>query len=245
MDGLCRTYILQRIDNSGADNASTRLYNEMVGKYRENLAACEDQDIASHAASLAKAHLAARDKIVEGYANGTREVWILDNSTGDDFNGVEFEIDGNAVRYRKLSKEEELNKLEKTFEELVQNVSRDLAEQEIRTRREAAADRPEGTGIDEQMDDATKEAVNAFWDLDKRTSSMVDELKELIKKIEEEEMKKKKAKELSFGERLAVEQAEYRETIVVRGNQQAQYANYRKMSQMASDAQTLLGNVKA
>ncbi len=241
MDGLCRTYILQRLDTTNGNGASSRLYNEMAGRYKENLAAQGDQSLGSYAKSLAMAHLAVRDKIEEGYAKGTREVWIMDDSTGDDFCGVEFEIDGQAVRYRRMTMEEELCAAEKTFEELVQNVSRHLVSEEIRREQEAAGGALEGVPGSEEKN----EYADAFWDLDKRTSNMVDELKELIRKIEEEEAKKKKAKEPTLGERLAAEQSAYGAGIAARGKQQAQCANYRKISQMDSDAQTILGYIKA
>lgn len=242
MDGLCRTYILQRLDSTSEDGVSTRLYNEMAGKYKENLAAYGDRDINSHAESLAAAYMAERDKIMDGYANGTREVWTMDSSTGDDFSGVEFEIDGHTVRYRKLSMEEELSAVEKTFEELVKNVSVQIAREEMQKNPSAGKDTGvPGTGVGKEEDENTKE----FWDISKRATDLLKELDFLINKILEEKMKKKKPKEPTIGDRLAAEQSAYGVEIVVRGQRQAQYANYRKMSQMASDVQTLLGNLKA
>lgn len=243
MDGLCRTYILQRLDTAGEDGVSARLYNEMAYKYNEKLAIYEDRDIRSHAESLAAAYLAERDKITEGYANGTREVWTMDQSTGDDFSGVEFEINGRTVRYRKISMEEELATVEKTFEELVKNVSMDIAREAMRKKNSAAGQEGgvPGAGEGEEIDENTKE----FWDISKRASNILDELDYLIKKILEEEMKKKKAKEPTLGDRLAAEQSAYGTEIAARGKRQAQCANYRRMNQMASDVQTLLGYIKA
>lgn len=241
MDGLCRTYILQRLDTASEDGVSTRLYNEMAYKYNEKLAIYEDRDIRSHAESLAAAYLAERDKIMEGYANGTREVWTMDQSTGDDFSGVEFEINGRTVRYRRISMEEELTTVEKTFEELVKNVSMDIAREAMRKKNSAAGKEGGVPGEGEEVDENTKE----FWDISKRASNILDELDFLIKKILEEEMRKKKAKEPTLGDRLAAEQSAYGAEIVSRGKRQAQYANYRRMNQMASDVQTLLGYIKA
>lgn len=242
MDGLCRTYILQRLDSTSEDGVSTRLYNEMAGKYKEKLAAYGDRDIRSHAESLAAAYLAERDKIMDGYANGTREVWTMDSSTGDDFSGVEFEIDGHTVRYRKMSMEEELSAVEKTFEELVKNVSMQIAKEEMQKDPSAGeATGVPGDGEDEEVDENMKE----FRDLSKRATDLLKELDYLIKKILEEKLKKKKPKEPTIGDRLAAELSAYGAEVVVRGQRQAQYANYRKMSQMASDVQTLLGNLKA
>lgn len=240
MDGLCRTYILKRLDTTSESGVSGRLYNEMAGRYKENLALQADQSLSSHAKSLAMAHIAMCDRIEEGYANGTREVWVMDTSTGRDFSGVEFEINGQSVRYRKMTMVEELDAVGKSFEELVQNVSRRLSEEEMRRGQEAARAAGRDPALEEE-----NEYSKGFWDLDKRTSNMVDELKKLIQEIEEEEARKKKAKELTLGERLSAEQSAYGAEIVARGRQQAQYANYRKMSQMESDARTLLGYVKA
>lgn len=242
MDGLCRTYILQRLDGTDEDGVSTKLYNEMAGKYKEKLTVYENRDIRSHAESLAAAYLAERDKIMEGYANGTREVWTMAPSTGDDFSGVEFEINGRTVRYRKISMEEELTTVEKTFEELVKNVSMDIAREAMRKKSEAGKEGGvPGGGEGEEVDENTKE----FWDISKRASNILDELDYLIKKILEEEMRKKKAKEPTLGDRLAAEQSAYGVEIAARGKRQAQYANYKKMNQLASDAQTLLGYIKA
>lgn len=242
MDGLCRTYILQRLDSTGEDGVSTRLYNEMAGKYKEKLSAYGDRDIQSHAESLAAAYMAERDKIEEGYSNGTREVWTMDPSTGDDFSGVEFEINGHTVRYRKISMEEELGAVEKTFEELVKNVSMEIAKEQMQKNQAAGKEGGvPGAGEDGETDEITKE----FWDISKRASNILDELDYLIKKILEEKMKKKKPKEPTIGDRLAAEQSAYGAEIAARGKRQAQYANYRKMNQMAADVQTLLGYVKA
>ena len=242
MDGLCRTYILQRLDSTSEDGVSTRLYNEMAAKYKENLAAHGNRDIRSHAESLAAAYLAERDKIMDGYANGTREVWTMDSSTGDDFSGVEFEIDGHTVRYRKMSMEEELSAVEKTFEELVKNVSMQIAKEEAQMNPSAGSETGvTGDGEGEEVDEIMKE----FRDISKRATNLLKELDYLIKKILEEEMKKKKPKEPTLGDRLAAELSAYGAEVAAGGQRQAQYANYRKMSQMASDVQTLLGNLKA
>ena len=238
-DGLCRTYILQRLDCPGEDGVSAKMYNEMSAKYKEKMSADGGSDLSSHAQSLAAAYLAVRDKIEDGYANGTREMWVVDHSTGEDFSGVEFEIDGRTVRYRKVTMEEELRTAEKTFEELVKNVSMQIAKETMPKSQEAGMPgMPEDGG---EIDENTQ----AFWDLSKRASNVLDELEGLIKKILEEEMRKKKAKEPTLGDRLAAEQIAYRAEVSARGKQQAQYANYRKISQMTADAQTVMGYIKA
>lgn len=129
MDGLCRSYILKRLDNIGVNGASSNLYNEMAARYEEEMGMREGREMSDHAESLARTHLAMQEKIREGYANGTREVWVLDQSTGEDFSGVEFEIDGHAVRYRKLTMEEELDSMEKAFGLLKQDVAVQIAKE--------------------------------------------------------------------------------------------------------------------
>ena len=149
------------------------------------------------------------------------------------------EIDGRTVRYRKVTVEEELRTAEKTFEELVKNVSMQIAKETMPKSQEAGMPgMPEDGG---EIDENTQ----AFWDLSKRASNVLDELEGLIKKILEEEMRKKKAKEPTLGDRLAAEQIAYRAEVSARGKQQAQYANYRKISQMTADAQTVMGYIKA
>ena len=129
MDGLCRSYILKRLDNIGVNGASSNLYNEMAARYEEEMGMREGREMSDHAESLARTHLAMQEKIREGYANGTREVWVLDQSTGENFSGVEFEIDGHAVRYRKLTMEEELDRMEKAFGLLKQDVAVQIAKE--------------------------------------------------------------------------------------------------------------------
>lgn len=130
MDGLCRTYILQRLDSEDVNGVSGRIYSGLVSRYSEELSKKDEEKFTYHAEGLAKAYHSMHKSLTEGYENGTREVWTMDKSTGGDFSGVEFEIDGNAVRYRRLSKEEELENLDKAFERLTEDVDEKIAEEE-------------------------------------------------------------------------------------------------------------------
>lgn len=231
MDGLCRTYILQRMDSEGANGVSSKLYSGLMKRYEEELKGKDTEKLASHAESLARAYADMRKNIEEGHENGTREVWTMDTSTGEDFSGVEFEIDGNPVRYRKLSLEEELEHLDKAFEQLTNDVAKELSETKAKEFAES----------DEEISDDEKE----FWILANLTDGLVKEIQAYLDLIAAEEAKKNKEEPLDLGERLAVELKNYGMETAARGKRQAQCAHYRKMSQMAADVQTLLGNVRA
>lgn len=237
MDGLCRSYILKRLDNIGVNGASSNLYNEMAARYEEEMGLREGREMSDHAESLARTHLAMQDKIREGYANGTREVWVLDQSTGEDFSGVEFEIDGHAVRYRKLTMEEELDSMEKAFGLLKQDVAVQIAKENA----QKTYCFEEGA---KKQDAEAWSAEDAFWKTAKVTEGLIDELEMLINEIEEL-LKKEAEKPEDIGARLTQEMQAHGAQIVANGQRQAQCANYRKMSKMAMDAQSLLGYIKA
>lgn len=238
MDGLCRSYILSRLDNIGANGASSNLYNEMSARYEEEMGLRDGTGVKDHAESLARTHLAMQEKIREGYANGTREVWVLDQSTGEDFTGVEFEIEGRAVRYRKLTMEEELDSMEKAFGLLKEDVAVRLVKEE------AQKTYCFEEGADKNEDKEAWSAEDAFWKTAKVTEEMIDELEQLIAKIEEL-LKGEAEKPEDIGARLTQELVAHGAQIVADGQRQAQCANYRKMSKLTMDAQSLLGYIKA
>ena len=238
MDGLCRSYILKRLDNIGVNGASSNLYNEMSARYEEEMGLRDGREVRDHAESLARTHLAMQEKIREGYANGTREVWVLDQSTGEDFTGVEFEIEGRAVRYRKLTMEEELDSMEKAFGLLKEDVAVQLAKEN------AQKTYCFEEGADKKEDKEAWSAEDAFWKTAKVTDEMLDELERLIAEIEEL-LKGEAEKPEDIGARLTQELAAHGAQIVADGQRQAQCANYRKMSKLTMDAQSLLGYIKA
>ncbi len=231
MDGLCRTYILQRMDTEDANGVSTRLYNGLMTRYEEELKKKDASDLSSHGESLARAYADMKKTIEEGYEKGTREVWTMEKGTDADFSGVEFEIDGSAVRYRRLSKEEELQKLDKAFEQLTQDVAKEFAQ--------IKAEKADSSG--QEMTDGEKE----FWTLAQWVDGLINEIEHYLKLIELEEAAKNKEEPLDLGARLTAEMHSHGAETVSRGRQQAQYANYRKMSRMVADVQTLLGNIRA
>lgn len=246
MDGVCRGYILQRLDPEGTDGVSSKAYGEMEKRFLEALAGRDEKNVKSYAASLADAYGAMYKNIVDGYDNGTREVWTLDTSTGDDFNGVEFMIGGNAVRYRKLTREEELGRLRETFDQLAEDVARQLAEKEAAasgSAKDILAQDAEGE--DGELREAGKvQAEEDFWRMAVVVKELMKELDKLISEIEAMFAKKEPEPE-NIGERIVSEAKDHVAATVARGKQQAQFANYRKMSQMAMDVQSVLGNIRA
>lgn len=244
MDSLCRTYILQRLDHEGENGVSTRLYGSLVLEYRREMSDKETEnmlahkkspmyDLSANAKSLASAYVHVRNSILDGYENGTREVWTMDQSMDEDFSGVEFEIDGNHVRYRKLSMEEELENLDKAFGKLTEEVAEMLwkAKEE-----EVESEEPK-----EELSEEEKE----FWNLSGLLTGLLKEIDDFLELLALEEAKKKKEEPVDIEGRLYTEMKSHGIETVQRGRQQAHYENYRKISRMAADVQTLLGNVRA
>lgn len=58
------------------------------------------------------------------------------------------------------------------------------------------------------------------------------------------ELLKDDAPEIDFADRMEIEAHNHRLETVARGKQETQYANYRKISKMTSDMQTLFRNVR-
>ena len=103
---------------------STEIISKDLRKMYEDLQSKEADflDINGHVGNLMKAYTHMYNKIIDGYNDGTREVWIKDNSTGDDFNGIEFMSNGRIERYRKLTMEEELAALDQAFEKYAKDI---------------------------------------------------------------------------------------------------------------------------
>lgn len=238
MDGLCKTYITLHLDSVDEDGISTNIHMELFSKYYQEMNDKDREDWSSHTESLADSYASMYKKIVEGYADGTREVWVQDNSTGDDFSGVELEIDGQAVRYRKLTQEEELEYLDKTFDKLVKNQAEQFAKEELdRKRAEAKA----------EEDEELKKEPNFYEALAKLAENLVEETKSYVEQVMAKlrELLSQDEPEIDIDGRMEAEAYNHRMETIARGQRQAQYANYRKISQMASDVQTLLGNIRA
>lgn len=246
MDGVCRGYILQRLDFNGNNGVSSKLYGELEKRYQEALAGKDEKNVKNYAASLAEAYGSMYKNIADGYDNGTREVWTLDTSTGDDFNGVEFVINGNAVRYRKLTKEEEQGRLRESFDQLVEDVAKELAREEALAA--GKADGAETESVAGEQGELRKagevQAEEDFWKMAGVVKDLLIELDHLISELEEM-FAKKEDKPEDIGQRIATEARSHGAATVARGKQQAQFANYRKMSQMAMNVQSILGNIRA
>ena len=93
-----------------------KMYKDLQSKEADFL------DIDGHVRNLMNAYEYMHNKIVDGYSDGTREIWIKDNNVGDDFNGIEFINNGRIERYRKLTMEEELATLDQAFEKYAQDI---------------------------------------------------------------------------------------------------------------------------
>lgn len=238
MDGLCKTYITLHLDSVDENGISSNIHMNLFSQYYQEMNSKDREDWSSHTESLANSYASMYKKIVEGYADGTREVWVQDNSTGDDFSGVELEIDGQAVRYRKLTQEEELEYLDKTFDNLVKNQAEQFAKEELeRKRAEAEAEKY----------DELKEEPNFYEALanlaEKLKNETMNYLEQVMAKLRE--LLSQDEPEIDIEGRMEAEAYNHRMETIARGQRQAQYANYRKISQMASDVQTLLGNIRA
>lgn len=91
-----------------------------------------DHIVNIHKDSLVKAYQDVYNDIVTGYENGTREVWTQDFEEGADY--IEFELEGRNYRFHKLTMEEELDRLDKAYEE-VARVAADSANLMIDTQK--------------------------------------------------------------------------------------------------------------
>ncbi len=235
MDGLYTTYILLHSDTIGEDGVSGNLYLGLNNRYLKEMNGKDEGDWSAHMESMMKAYADVRQSITEGYENGTREVWVQDDSTGEDFNGIELEIDGQAVRYRKLTKEEEIAYLDKSMDKFIENVAMRYAKEEEAKRADEAQKEPG------KMQDDGLDALQIFVDrLVNEARTLLDRVKEEIDKIE-----KMFNQEVDIQGRMEMEASIYRAETAERGKQQTQYQNYKKMSQMVSDVKTLLGNIRA
>lgn len=235
MDGLCSTYIMLHLDVVDESGESRNLYRDLSFRYREELSGSENKDWTGRMESITKAYAAVRQKITEGYKDGTREVWVRDYSTGEDFNGVEIEVDGEAVRYRRLTKEEEISYLDNAADRLIEEeAARYVKEEEIRKADEAEK------GVYENSDKSL-DALRVIVD------SLVNEARTLLDRVREEieKLEKMSENEIDIEGRMETEAYQHRAETAARGKQQAQYDNYKKMSRMVSDVRTLLGNVRA
>ncbi len=237
-DKLFADIIKMNSDTVNEYGVSSRLYLDINSEYLREMEGRDSRDWDSHMEALAKAYASVRKKITEGYENGTRTVWIQDDSTGEDFSGVELEIDGQTVRYRKLTKEEEIGLLDKAIDKFTEKVAEWYVKEEESIRKEEAEKEAYKAGKGEDID------WTGFVML---VNGLVNEARNLLDRVRQEieRIEKMSQKEIDFEGRMEAEAYNHREETIVRGRQQTKINNYRKMSQMASDVMTLWGNIKA
>lgn len=229
-DRMGWTHIMLHLDSNQLATRNGKEYDDMESLYEEYLGKQSGQDVKAHGESLWQAYADMRDRLEQEYADGTREVWTQDYNMGDDFIGAEFEIGGETVRYRKLTLEEEMAKLDDALERLTEDVAKKLAKEQ------AAKD-------SELVD---KETGMTFSELMKETKDKLGELKDIIalfRKIDAEEKQRKeeeeKAKEVNIGQRLQQEASAHLQQTAQRGQQQRHYGEYVKMSGILSNVRTL------
>lgn len=207
------------------DHLGEDLYAKMEKLYEQKQSSVKDQlDIDSHAQSMGYAYDKLYDEIAQGYKDGTREVWVRDYSTGEDFDGLEFQIGDDTVRYRKLTKEEELANLSDAYDKLADTVAHKVTDLYIKAT----------YGEDEMMDEfyALKEAASL------RVDEIKDKLDELKRRIDEEKAKKEAeeaAKIKDPGERIAEGAAAHMQDTIARGQLVKNTGRYTQMNQMLND----------
>ena len=87
-----------------------------------------------------------------------------------------------------------------------------------------------------------------FWDsVADLVDNLVNETKNYLDRVmaELKKLLSQDEPEIDIEGRMEAEAYNYRMETAERGQRQAQYANYRRISQMTSDVQTLLGNIRA
>lgn len=207
------------------DHLGEDMYTRLEEIYKQRQSEMEDQlDIDGHVKSMGYAYDKLYDEIAQGYRDGTREVWVRDYSTGEDFEGLEFQIGDDTVRYRKLTKEEELAGLSEAFDKLADTVAHkvtDLYIQEVY---------------------GEKDVMDEFNELKEAASLRVDEIKDkldALKKMINDEKAKKEAEEAAKikdpGERVAEGAAAHLQNTIARGQLVKNTGRYTQMNQMLTD----------
>ncbi len=207
------------------DHLGEDLYAKMENLYAQKQAEREDQlDISGHADSIGYAYDKMYDEIVQGHKDGTREVWVRDYSTSEEFEGLEFQIGDTTVRYRKLTKEEELANLSDAFDKLADTIAHKVTDLYIKA----------AYGDDETMAE--------FNELKTAASLRIDEIKDKldeIKRLIDEEKAKKEAEEAAKikdpGERIAEGAAAHMQDTIARGQLVKNTGRYTQMNQMLNN----------
>ncbi len=112
------------------------MYNVYLNKaYEQGMKPGEnvyDNIVNIHKDSLINAYQDVYNDIVNGYANGTREVWTQNFEEGADY--IEFELEGKNYRFHKLTMEEELARLDSAYEKMAR-LAEDGANRMIETQK--------------------------------------------------------------------------------------------------------------
>lgn len=237
-DKLYAAVIGLNSDTINDDGVSRNLYLKLNSAYLEEMKGKDSRDWDSHMEALAKAYASVRREITEGYEKGTRTVWIEDDSAGDDFEGIELETDGRTVRYRKLTREEEISMLDKAIDKFTENVAEEYVRNEESIIKEEAK---------QESWEAYKEENRDWIAFEKIVNNLVNEARTLLDRVREEieKLEAMSQKEIDVEGRMEAESYNHRAETAARGKQQAQVEHYKKMSRMVSDVMTLRGEVRA
>ncbi len=237
-DQLYADYIRLNSDTVDENGVSQNLYLDLNAQFLKEMEGKDSRDWNQYMEALAKAYASVRQRITEGYDEGVRTVWIQDDCTGEDFDGTTLEIDGQTMRYHRLTKEEELSCLDKSIDQFTKDVAEWYVKEEESIRREEA---------EKEANEAYKEENMGWIVFEKLVNSLVDEARTLLDRVREEiaKLEAMNQNEIDFEGRMEAEAYNHRAETVERGRKQLQLENYRKISQMTSDVATLWGNIRA
>ncbi|HCT92542.1 MAG TPA: hypothetical protein DF613_14365 [Lachnospiraceae bacterium] len=211
------------------DHLGEDMYAKMEKLYDQKQSEMKDQlDMDGHASSMGYAYDKMYDEIVQGYKDGTREVWVQDYSTDENFDGLEFQIGDATVRYRKLTEEEELDNLSNAFDKLADKVANKVTQLYIKA----------SYGDDEIMKE--------FNELKAEAALRVDEIKDKldeIKRLIDEEKAKKKAEEAEKikdpAERIAEGATAHMQDTVSRRQLVQNTGRYTQMNRILNDFEAM------
>lgn len=220
LDRVCMSYIMR---NLAGDS-----YSDMKHLYQQQQSMQTDSaDLNGYADSLKYAYETMYDGIVQGYADGTREVWIqvedIEGNLDGTFQGLEFGTGDSVIRYRKLTMEEELERLDQAFDRLSEFAANQYAQANVADAEDTDS---EECSLQKSLENLIAKAKELFETLKKA----------LLKKKEENPAEKIKA-------RLVQESAAHIQQTVSERNRRTQHEQYVKVSKMALDAATMLGNL--
>lgn len=225
-------YIMLHSDTIDEEGVSRSLYLDINSGYLQEMKGRDPQNWEDHMEALSKVYADVRQRITKGYEDGTRNVWVRDDGNGEEFEGAELEEGGQLVRYRKLTREEEISLLDKSIDKFTKKAAEWYAEEAVKKAAEAAK---KAEGEKEREENKDLEALR------KIVNGLVDEARNLLDKVREEiaKLEKMSRNEIDFESRMEEESYNHRAETEERGRQLIQNENYKKMSRMVSDVMTL------